>query len=137
VAKVSMSTQLSVPADELWKMIGGFNALPDWHPGVEKSELADGGRQRTLQLAGGGTIVETLVSQDDGSKTYTYEIKDSPLPVANYVSTINVSPSGEKTSTVEWSSNFEASGAPESEAVKAIQDMYQTGLDNLKKMYGG
>lgn len=136
MARVSMSTQLSVSADELWKMIGGFNALPDWHPAVEKSELAEGGRQRTLHLAGGGTIVETLVNHDDGSKTYTYEIKDSPLPVANYVSTINVSPSGEKSSTVEWSSNFEPSGAPESEAVRAIQGIYQAGLDNLKKMYG-
>jgi len=132
-----MNTQLPVPADEVWKIVGGFNALPDWHPGVQKSELEDGGRQRTLRLAGGAIMVETLVKHDDGSRTYTYEMKDSPLPVANYVATIRVSPSGEQGCTIEWSSSFEAAGAPEHEVVKLVQDIYQAGFDNLKKMFGG
>jgi hypothetical protein len=136
VPEVSMNTKLPVSADELWKLVGGFNAFPDWHPGIEKSDLDDGGQRRTMSLVGGGTIVETLVNHDDGSKTYSYEIKDSPLPVANYVSTIKVNADGEKSSSIEWSSNFEASGASENEAVKAIQDVYQAGFDNLRKMFG-
>lgn len=134
--KVSMTQDLNVSADQLWQMIGHFNALPDWHPAVENSELSKAGQTRTLSLAGGGTIVEKLESADDDSKTYTYSIVDSPLPVKNYVSTIKVSGSGDN-ATVEWSSEFDAAGLPDNDAMKAIEGVYQAGLDNLKKMFGG
>lgn len=136
MAKVSMSTNLNVSADEVWKMIGGFNALPDWHPAIERSELTQEGQTRTLSLAGGGTIVEKLEKVDDGARTYSYSIIDSPLPVANYTATITVSGEGDN-STIEWSSEFNADGASEQDAMSVIQDIYQAGFDNLKKIYGG
>ncbi len=55
--KVSMTTNLNASADQVWQMIGRFNALPDWHPSVEKSELTEAGQTRTLSLVGGGKIV--------------------------------------------------------------------------------
>lgn len=136
MAKVSMSTNLNVSADQVWKLIGGFNALPDWHPAIEKSELTEEGQTRTLSLAGGGTIVEKLEKVDDGARTYSYSIVDSPLPVANYSSTIKVSGEGDN-STIEWSSDFDPAGASAEEAMQAIQGVYQAGFDNLKKMFGG
>lgn len=136
MAKVSVSTDLNVSADQVWKMIGGFNALPDWHPAVDESELTQEGQTRTLSLAGGGTIVEKLEKVDDGARTYTYSIVDSPLPLTNYVSTIRVSGEGDS-STIEWSSQFNADGVPEPDAMSAVQDFYREGFDNLKKMYGG
>jgi len=60
MAKIRMETKLAASADMIWKTIGGFNALPAWHPAVQKSE-SDGERKgavRTLKLAGGGTITE-------------------------------------------------------------------------------
>jgi len=134
--KVSMTQNLNVSADQLWQMIGHFNALPDWHPAVEQSELCKEGETRTLSLAGGGKIVEKLEASDHDSKTYTYSIVDSPLPVKNYLSTIKVSGSGDN-ATVEWSSEFEAAGMPDNDATKAIEGIYQAGLDNLRKMFGG
>ena len=71
MAKVSMTTDLNASADQVWKLIGGFNALPDWHPAVEKSELTEEGQMRTLSIAGGGTIIEKLEKVDDGAHTYT------------------------------------------------------------------
>ena len=56
-AKVLMSSNLNASAVEVWKLIGGFNALRDWHPAVENSELTEDGQSRTLSIAGGGTIV--------------------------------------------------------------------------------
>ena len=55
--------------------------------------------------------------------------------MANYVATIKVTGEGEGCK-VEWSSEFEPVGG-ESEAVDIVQDIYKTGLDNLKKMFGG
>ena len=136
MTKVSMNTKLNVSADEAWRLIGGFNALPDWHPSVEKSELTEEGQTRTLSLAaGGGTIVEKLERMDDGSRTYSYSIVDSPLPVADYRSTIKVSGEGDDC-TLEWSSEFEPVGG-ENEETDAVREIYQAGFDNLKKMFGG
>ncbi|MCG8380573.1 MAG: SRPBCC family protein, partial [Proteobacteria bacterium] len=118
-------------------LIGGFNALPDWHPAVEKSELQEEGSQRTLSLAGGGSIVEKLEKLDDNERVYSYEIIDSPLPVANYKSTLKVIEQGDGKATVEWSSEFDADGAPEQDAIDVIQGIYQAGFDNLKKIFGG
>ena len=137
MAKVSMFANVNLPASELWQFIGGFNALPDWHPAVEKSELEEEGQVRRLSLTGGGTIVERLERIDDDERLYSYSLEDSPLPVANYTATIRVKDSGgSQRSVVEWSSDFAPDGVAENDAVKAIQDIYRAGLDNLKKLYG-
>jgi hypothetical protein len=81
MAKIDMKTDLNVAPDKVWKLIGGFNVLPDWHPAIEKSELAEEGSMRRLSLVGGGTILEKLVKLDDNERVYTYSIIDSPLPV--------------------------------------------------------
>ena len=65
MTKISMTTDLDVSADEVWKLIGGFNALPDWHPEVEKSELEEEGQVRKLSLAGGGTSGRSASSRWD------------------------------------------------------------------------
>lgn len=135
MAKINMKTDLNIAADEAWKLIGGFNALPDWHPEVEKSELEEEGSMRRLSLAGGGTIVEKLERLDDNERVYSYIIIDSPLPVANYTSTICVKEDDAGKTTVEWSSEFEAKGAAENEAMDIIAGIYQAGFDNLKKMF--
>ena len=137
MTKVSVTTDLNASADQVWSMIGKFNALPDWHPSVEKSELTEAGQTRKLSLVGGGTITEKLETIDDNARTYSYSITDSPIPVANYTATIKVSGSGEN-STVEWSSEFDpASGTTPEDAMKAVQGIYQAGFDNLRKMFGG
>jgi len=133
---VSMSQKLNVSADEAWKLVGGFNALPDWHPAVEKSELEEEGQMRRLSLAGGGTIIEKLEKADDSSRTYSYSIIESPLPLSNYKAVIKISPSDDGC-TIDWSSEFDPAGGMEGEAADAIRGIYQAGFDNLKKMFGG
>jgi hypothetical protein len=137
MAKVSMTTDLNIAADELWKLIGGFNALPDWHPAVEKSELEDEGSMCKLSLVGGGTIIEKLIKKSDKERLYSYSIEDSPLPVANYTATIRVFDDGKGKAQVEWSSEFTPKDVSDNDAIKVIQGLYQAGFDNLKKMYGG
>lgn len=137
MSKVDMKTEVSISPDRLWELIGGFNTLPDWHPAVEKSELEDGGTVRRLSLAGGGTIVEKLISADDKERMYQYTIEDSPLPVANYKATLKVTEGEDGKSNLQWSSEFDPKDAPENAAVEAIQGIYTAGFENLKKMFGG
>jgi hypothetical protein len=138
MAKVSLSIPLPVSIEQAWALIGGFNALPDWHPAVQKSELADGGRVRKLQIAGGATLVERLENFSENDHSYSYSIEQGPLPVAQYTATIRLRQEpGKPGCVVEWSSEFTPSGAPENDAVAAISGIYQAGFDNLKKMFGG
>lgn len=138
MAKVEMQTNLDVSPEKVWELIGGFNALPDWHPAIEKSELDKEGKVRKLSLAGGGTIVEKLDEMDDDKRVYSYSITDSPLPVSNYTATITVKEGtdGENT-VVDWSSTFDAKNASMNEAMETISEIYQAGFDNLKKIFGG
>ena len=135
MTKVSMSTPLGVSAEDVWKLIGGFQTLHEWHPAVKGSNAAEGGRIRELDLGGGAKIVEKLERFDDKERVYSYSILSGPLPVANYLSTLTVRQDG-KGSRVEWSSEFTPKGT-ESDAVKAIEGVYTAGFDNLRKMVGG
>src|SRR5262249_1938849 len=134
MSKVSLSTQLPVPARTVWDTIGGFNTLAKWHPAVAKSEETkkDGAIIRTLALHGGGTVVERLDAKDEKSRTYNYTILEGPLPVAKYHATLHVAEgTGGQGCTVEWSSEFEAAGAPASDAENVIRGTYAAASANL------
>ncbi len=91
-SSVTMTSSMS--PDALWKKIGAFCGIGDWHPAVEKCVLSSDGKERTLALKGGGALVERLENLDPGNRsyTYTYTILSGPLPVVNYHSIISVSP---------------------------------------------
>jgi len=119
--------------DALWKKIGDFCGIAAWHPAVEKCELSADGKQRTLSLKGGGTIVEALENLDAANRTYTYTIVSGPLPVANYHSTISVS-ADPKGSSLKWVGKYDAKGAPDADAKKVIDGIYESGE---KALVGG
>ena len=135
---VHMQVELKASPDEVWKVIAGFNDIPDWLPPIEKSSLDETGKVRHLSLAGGGEIVEQLEEHNDEQYYYRYSIIDSPLPLSNYVSTLRVhSQGGGAHSIVDWSSHFNADSVPDEEAVASVQGVYQAGFDKLQKIFAG
>ena len=137
MTKVSLSAKIGVSAERLWDMVGGFHSISDWHPAIEKCDIEEDGKTtlRRLTLAGGGEIVERLEQSDD-ERSYSYSILSSPLPIDNYQSTIRVHEDEDGNAIVDWSSEFDSAGAPESEAIAIIEGIYSAGFDNLKKMFG-
>lgn len=138
MARIKLETRLAVAPDLLWKAIG-FDALASWHPSVESSET-DGegkGAVRRLKIAGGPTIVERLEHVSERERVYRYSVVDSPLPVSACSSEIRIRDNGDGTSTVEWSGEFEPKGNTGADVARTLRDLYQTGLDNLKRLYGG
>ena len=121
---VSMTS--SKTPDALWSKVGGFCAIGDWHPAIEKCVLSADGKERTLSLKGGGTLVERLVSMDAAKRSYTYAIVSGPLPVTNYQSTISVGPDA-KGSMISWTGHYDAKGASDADAKKAIDGIYDSG----------
>lgn len=138
---VTLSTKIATDPDRLWRAIGGFAAIADWHPAIQKAELqGEDGRRgtiRTLHLGGGGKIVERLEKASPSERVYSYSILEGPLPLEHYRAEIRVVDNGDGTSTVTWSSRFEPAGVTENEAVKLVRDIYEAGLENLRRLYGG
>ena len=129
---------VAAPAAEVWRVMSDFG-------GIEANEMIAGctvdgsgvGAVRTITLVAGGEIIERLESCDDAMRTFSYAIiNDSPLPVKNYLSTVKISDDGAGGTTVDWSSSFEASGAPEADVVKLIQGVYKGGIARARAKLG-
>lgn len=138
MTSVNMKTTINAPADEVWKTVSDFNGLGKFVAAVADSSVDGSGveAKRTLTLQDGAQIVEKLKSLDDGARTLKYSILSGPLPVDNYLSTVEVKELGPSECEVCWSSTFEPKGAPEKDAQEAIQGVYSMGFDGLKKLFG-
>ncbi|MFD9004095.1 SRPBCC family protein [Streptomyces sp. NPDC059582] len=136
MATTAATIDLPVPAHQVWQLIGGFDALPDWLPYIPESELGEGGRVRSLTNDEGGVIVERLEKFDNDARTYTYSILQAPFPITGYRSTLAVHAVSEAQSRVDWSGTFTPAGASEEEAVTLFHGIYTEGLAALKDTLG-
>lgn len=123
----------------LWEKVGGWCAIQEWHPAVEKCEESKEGDDtyRTLTLKGGGAIKEKLV--DTGTTSYRYEIIESPLPVKNYEAQFSVTPDDDDLDEINvvWSATYDAAdGKDDKEARKTIDGIFKDGIDSIKAKYG-
>ena len=143
--KVTETIAIAASPDAVWNRIKDFDALQSWHPAVESSTATAAnqvGSVRTLQLKGGGTIVEELTRYSGEEKKLAYRMTDpGPLPVTNYSSTLSVS-AADGGSQVEWRGAFyrgDPNGNPAPEkndeaAIAAVTGVYKAGLDRLKAL---
>lgn len=139
MAKVDMSVSLNATAEQVWKVIRGFDAMPRWHPAIARSEeIREGGKTlRKLTLHGGGEVVEELEQHNDGTRSYSYTMLPSALPMSGYRSELSVRDEKPGKCTVRWSGTFEPTGGAGADATALVRGVYQAGFDNLKKMFGG
>lgn len=130
--EVTVSKTSKASADNMWKAIGDFCGVKEWHPAVVKCAVKEegGDTYRTLELDGGGEILEKKISFDDATRSYAYTIEESPLPVKNYSAKIEVKEDGDG-SVVNWSAKFNSKDATDEKAVETITSVFQAGVDSL------
>lgn len=145
--KVTETITINAAPEVVWAKVKDFDALHTWHPALESSTATEGnkvGSLRTLNLKGGGQIIEVLETFQEGDRKFSYRMKDpGPVPVTNYSSTLQVKPgSAAGTTLVEWRGAFYR-GFPNNDpppdkndeaAVAAITGIYKAGLGNLKAL---
>lgn len=131
---LSVSREVTVdnsPAT-VWKLVGNFDSLDVWHPAVTSSSLNGSGTKvgtrRLLTLSDGATIVESLVSYSAAKMSYSYTIIKGPFPVANYRSTLTLTPTAEGHTLMTWTSTFDAKGVPDEKATEIIGGVYDSGM---------
>jgi len=127
------TTTINAPVATVWKKIGGWCAIKDWHPAVaDCKEMRDGDAlRRVLTLGDGAEIKELLVGENENS--YTYTIESGPLPVKNYKSTLSVTAQGDDKTKVTWIGRFNGEGKTDEEAAEIMSGVYAGGLEALAK----
>jgi hypothetical protein len=136
-SKARASATIDIPAspEQVWKLIGGFNSLPDWLPYIPKSELSDGGRVKHLANPNGQRIVERLEEFDNSGRSDTYSILEAPFPVKEYLSTLRVQGADGGGARVEWSGEFTPNRVSNQEASRVFQSIFDDGLKALANAF--
>ncbi|WPP01547.1 SRPBCC family protein [Pseudomonas sp. HR96] len=133
--EASASLDLPVSAEDVWKLVGGFQSLPDWLPLIVESRPEEGGHVRHLRTADGAVVVERLHSYDAEARTYSYTIVEGPFPVSDYLATLKVEATGDKSCKVTWGGRFKPVGISDAEAEALFKGVYEGGLEALKAHY--
>lgn len=136
---VSREMTVDRPPVTVWKLMGEFNSLDVWLPPVINStltgEATKPGATRVLDLGGNASVTEELVAYSSARHSYSYAFIKSPLPVKNYVSTIELSATPDGTTRIKWHSSFDADGVPDDKAKEAIQNIYDVGLAKVAAIF--
>ena len=142
MTKVFVSAVIESPVEKVWEKIRDFNALPDWHPVIERSRIEDDrsgdsvGCIRNFYLTNGGNIREKLLALSDPETLCTYSILEAPLPVTNYVSTLRLRKVTEGDGTyAEWQAEFDALADEEAGAIETVRGVFASGLESLQGMF--
>ena len=124
--------------DKLWREIGRFGAIGDWHPMVTRVE-SEGEREGAMRVAEdrtGARHRERLLEIAPERRFYRYRMEATPMPVRDYVGEFEVRDNGDGSSMVVWTAKFNAAAPDAPGAIEAVQTFLKAGLSDLKARYG-
>ena len=144
MVRVYTSSVIDAAAESVWDVVRDFNALSRWHPlivdsRIENSQASDKvGCIREIRLRDGGRIREQLLTLSDFDYQCTYSILESPMPLANYIATLKLTPVTDgNRAFAEWSAEFDCDPRDERDLAQKIgQGVFQAGFDALKQRFG-
>src|SRR5215212_592390 len=124
----SMAVRSSLPPHELWKKSGDFCGMSAWDPAVERCELSEDGKQRTIVFFGGiGRLVAALEDWDNSSRSFSWTNLSGLAPVSNHHARVSVIADGQ-TSVLKLTASYDAKCVSDVEAKKTIDDAFYRGL---------
>ena len=137
MVSVKVSERVETTADRVWDLFRDFGGIQRFSAGIEKVEVSGAGigAVRTLSLPGGLSLQERLEAFDDRGRRLQYAIVAGPIPVSNYLATIEVKDEG-KACRIDWSSHFEPKGITDDQGRALIEGVYKGGIAGVKKALG-
>ena len=137
MASIKVTERIPASADAVWGLLRDFGGVTRYSPQIESCTVeGEGvGAVRTLTLPGGASLKERLEAFDDDGRRLEYSITEGPLPLANYLATIQVTEDG-RGCQIEWSSTFQPKGIAEDQASGLVEGIYRGGIKGIKKTLG-
>jgi mxaD protein len=110
--KVVEQIVIDAPPEKVWAVVSDFSRY-DWLPGVLRVEATGGNEpekaKRTLVMADGGAVAESLVKWDATQMTLAWHRDHDDvkrLPAVNYMTHVTVRSSEGGKTTAEWKGRF-------------------------------
>ncbi len=139
---VFTSSVINAPIDEVWKITRDFDGLPLWHPAVIKSFIEDDnpadkvGCIRNFTLTTDESVRECLVTLCDVDRICRYTLLDGPLPMRDYVATLQLTPVTDGDLTfIDWHAAFFVDADEAENTMRRIAEIFQEGFDALKQRF--
>ena len=131
---VAETVELTAAPDRIWELIGQFGG--SWHPLIANIRLIGTGvgELRVIETIDGKQIIERLDAIDNAARSYRYT-NIGGIPASNYTGVLEVKPKGTG-SSVEWRSQFLASGQGTLVVKTIVSTLFKTGLESLKSRFG-
>lgn len=134
MAEVREEGELGASIDEVWKLVSDFGGFIE-AMGLPVTVEGEGiGATRSIAM-GAEPTVERLEELDADTKKVVYSIVSGALPVASYVSTMQLSGAGDGRTKLVWSSTFEPVG-DEAGARAVVESIYKGGIAGLQGRFG-
>ena len=135
MAKYSTEGEFEMSADSLWGVVRDFGDV-GWLPGRKTTYTSEGegvGMIRTIRTGPLPTVREQLHEIDEKNRLIRYAvIEGNPMPVRDYVGTMQAIDLGGERSRLVWSSTWEPDGISEEDATKAVHGLYAGVLAVMK-----
>lgn len=125
MAEITKSFSTDVAPDKAWAIVGEIDGVAKWSPMIAKSR--SDGDQRFCEMQDGGSLVEKIISRDDGQRFYEYTITESPFPMTAHKASFRVEADGAG-SRVTWSTNIEPD-----ELAAEVEPMFEQSMEALKE----
>jgi hypothetical protein len=140
---IFVTSVIDAPIDEVWKVVRGYNQLPDWHPAIDRSEIEDGlpedavGCIRNFYLKDGQNIREKLIALSDLDYSFSYSMIETGMRMHDYISSFEMRPITDGNRTyVQWVAEFTTDEGQEEEKATMVADgVFQGGFDALKERF--
>jgi len=140
VTQVSSSTVIEAPLDAVWGLLKNFNNVSRWHPDVLESQIENGGTGRTagdvraIKLRDGTPLREKLLAISDESRSYSYSVIESPIPIRDHKSIVSLSAMPDNRTAITWTAEFVADDGADAAAIAAgvKVGVIELGFDGLK-----
>jgi len=135
---VYVSNVINASVESVWRLARDFNALPNWHPMIDASQIEGNltgdmiGAVRDFTLDGGGRIRERLLTLSDIEHRVGYSIIEAPVPVEDYVAELQFHPITETGGTFgQWRAQFEAPEDQKAELIELVSKIFRSGFKGL------
>jgi len=137
--EVRVCEEIAAPAAKVWALMRAFGDVAQWMEGLESCELAGSGvgAVRTITMPGGLRIQERLEAFDDAGRRLSYAIiGNSPLPMRDYLSTVQIREMGPSRCELAWEGRFDPRPGSEAAVQQMVRGIYTNGIASLRKELG-
>jgi hypothetical protein len=124
-------------ADSMWRELGSFQGIAQWHPMVKAAhgEGEEPGATRTLETSEGLRWVERLTKRDTAERFYCYEATSTDLPVADFRGEFRIREDRPHKCTVIWTAQFAVTTGEDKKVSDTVREFFIAGARAIEKQH--